>query len=134
MHRHLTAMLAAGVLIAGSGGLVFARDSFPVQYDSNKLAHISGIVTTVDWTAPHSFLTLEGKGKNGRLAEFRIELGSRRELENKGWRRDTIKEGETVAVKGWYARNDRSRIRALALKHLARDYKGLTFTEATASR
>jgi hypothetical protein len=133
MQKHLTALLAAGMLFAG-GGLAVARDSFSAQYDLNKRARIVGIVTTVDWTASRSFLTLEGKGANGRLTEFRIDLGSRRELEQKGWRRDTIRQGETVAVKGWYARSDRGRIRAQALKRLGREFKGLTFSEATASR
>jgi hypothetical protein len=133
MQKHLTAMLAAGLLFA-SGGLAVAGDWFFGQYDTNKPARIVGIVTTVDWTTSRSFLTLEGKGANGRQTEFRIDLGSRRELEQKGWRRDTIRQGETVAVKGWYARNDRGRIRALALKRLAREYRGLTFSEATASR
>jgi hypothetical protein len=133
MQKHLTAMLAAGMLFAG-GGLAVARDSFSAQYDINKPAHIVGTVTTVDWTTPRSFLTLEGRGANGKLAEFRIELGNRRELEHKGWRPDTIRQGQTVAVKGWYARDDRNRIRARALKYLGREYRGLTFSEATASR
>jgi len=134
MRKHLTAMLTAGVLIAGSG-MAFARDSFSTQYDVRKRAHVVGTVTTVDWNAPRSFLTIEGRGANGRLTEFRIELGSRRELEHKGWRPDTVKEGETIAVKGWYARHDRSRIRARAVRSLGREFNsGLTWSEAATRR
>jgi len=104
MHKHLTAMLAAGVLIAG-GGLAFSHESFWAQYDINKPAVIEGIVTTIDWDTPSSFLTMEGTGANGRLAEFRVDLGRARALEHKGWTRDTVKEGETVTVIGWYARS-----------------------------
>ena len=132
MHKHLTAILAAGVLIAGSSGLAFAHDPFSVQYDVNRPAHVVGTVTTIDWTIPRSFLTIEGKGTNGRLAEYRVELGSPRALERKGWTRYTVREGETVSVKGWYARNDRNRIKATSLKLHGTEFNmGLTFSEAT---
>ena len=133
MRKHLTAMLTAGVLIAGSG-MAFARDSFSATYDVKKPAHVVGTVTTIDWTAPRSFLTIEGRGPNGRLTEFRIELGSRRELEHRGWKPDTVKEGETIAVKGWYGRRDRSKIWARALRNLGRESNGLTWSEATMRR
>jgi hypothetical protein len=128
MHKHLTAMLAAGVLIAGSG-LSFAHDSFAAQYDINKPAIVEGIVTTVDWAAPHSFLTIEGTGANGRLAEFRVDLGRARALEHKGWTRETVKEGDDVTVIGWYARDDQSLIRARTLKLQGRELNA----ESTAS-
>ena len=134
MHKHLTAMLAAGVLIAGGSGLAFAHDasSPSVQYDINRPAHVEGTVTTIDWATPRSFLTIEGKGANGRLAEYRIDLGSRRALERNGWTRFTVREGETVSVNGWYARNDRNRIKAKALKLHGTEFNmGLTFSEAT---
>ena len=131
MHRHLTAMLTAGVLIAGSS-MASARDSFSKQYDLNKPAHIVGTVTSVDWNKTRSFLTIEGTGPNGRLTEFRVELGSRRDLESKGWRPDTVTEGETLRVKGWYARNDRALIKARVVTSLGTKVnKGLTFTQAT---
>jgi hypothetical protein len=131
MHKHLTAMLAAGALIAG-GGLAFSHESFSAYYDVNKPAIVQGIVTTIDWTTPSSFLTIEGAGANGRLTEFRIDLGSPRRLEHSGWTRSTVKEGETVTVLGWYARDDEGRIRAQRLKLHGRAFDtGLTFYEAT---
>jgi hypothetical protein len=135
MHKHLTAMLAAGVLIAGSGGLVFTHDSFASQYDISKPAILEGIVTTIDWATPNSWLTIEGAGTNGLQAEFRIDLGNARALEHKGWTRDTVKEGDPVTVIGWYARDDRCRIRARTLKLHGRELNAAsTAVEASASR
>jgi len=135
MHKHLTAMLAAGVLIAGGSELAFAHDAYSVQYDINRPAHVVGTVTTIDWATPRSFLTIEGKGMNGRLAEYRIDLGSRHALERKGWTRYSVREGETVSVSGWFARNDRNRIKAKALKLRGTEFNmGLTFSEATTPR
>jgi hypothetical protein len=130
MHKHLTAMLAAGALIAG-GGLAFSHESFSAQYDVNRPAIVQGVVTTIDWTPPSSILTIEGTGANGRLAEFRIDLGSPRRLERSGWTSNTVKEGETVTVIGWYARDDECRIRARTVKLHGREFDTATFYEAT---
>jgi hypothetical protein len=131
MHKHLTAMLTAGVLIAG-GGLAFPHDSFSVQYDVNKPAIVQGTVTTIIWAMPRSFLTIEGPGANGRLSEYRIDLGGARALERRGWTPYTVREGQTVTVLGWYARHDQNRIRARTVKLHGREYNvGLTFSEAT---
>jgi hypothetical protein len=131
MHKHLTAMLAAGALIAG-GGLAFSHESFSAKYDVNKPAVVQGIVTTVDWITPHSFLTVEGAGANGRLSEFRIDLGNQHALERKGWRHDTVLQGETVTVIGWYARDSENRIRARRIKLHGREFDTApTFYEAT---
>jgi hypothetical protein len=131
MHKHLTAMLATGVLIAG-GGLAFPHDSFWRQYDINRPAIVEGIVTTIDWAHPSAFLTMEGTGANGRLTEFRIDLGNARALERKGWRHDTVREGETLTVIGWHARRDQNRIRARKLMLHGKELNAAsTFTEAT---
>jgi len=142
MHKHLTAILAAAMLVAGSG-LAFgdrsnhstrSNRSFPSQYDTSRRVTVDGVVTTIDWRYPVAFLTIEGRGANGRLAEYHVELGSLPALEQKGWKRDTIKEGETVTIHGWYARADRNRIKALTLEFRDALGVGLTFTAATAAK
>src|SRR5215831_11298963 len=137
MHKHLTAILAAGVLFAG-GGKAFAQNSFATQYDIRQYdisrpATVVGTVTTISWAYPRAFLLIEGKGANGRLQEYRIDLGNPRALELKGWTRDTVRDGEIIIVNGWYARVDRSRIKARTIQFHGRpsDQVGLTFSQAT---
>jgi uncharacterized protein DUF6152 len=132
MHKHLTAILAAGVLFAG-GGKAFAQDSVSTQYDTSRPATVVGTVTTISWAYPRAFLLIEGKGANGRLQEYRIDLGNPRALELKGWTRDTVRDGEIIIVNGWYARVDRSRIKARTIQFHGRpsDQVGLTFSQAT---
>jgi hypothetical protein len=131
MRKHLTAILAAGVLVAGSG-MAFAHSSF-TQYETDRAAVIEGVVTTIDWNEPFSTLLIEGKGPNGRLMEYRVELGSTRALEQRGWRRDTIRDGDSVTITGWYARADHSRVKARTLEFSRDIGVGLTFSAATAS-
>jgi len=114
MHKHLTALLAAGVLLTG-GGVAFAHHPFAAEYDSNKPAQVEGKVTKVNWTNPHSFLTVDAKGANGKLEHYRVELGSPNALVKKGWKRGSVKVGEMVTVNGWYARDSETRINARAV-------------------
>ena len=115
MRKHLTAALAAGLLLAGSGSAL-AHHPFSAEYDSGKPARVEGRVTKVDWGNPHSFLTVKGRGDNGKENTFKIELGSRHALEQKGWKRNTVKVGDNVTVMGWYSRHDNDHINAQGVR------------------
>src|SRR5215471_1166481 len=114
MHKHLTALLAAGVLLTG-GGVAFAHHPFSAEYDSNKPAQVEGKVTKVDWTNPHSFVTVDARDASGKLEHYRVELGSPGALQKKGLKRGTVRVGQTVTVVGWFARDDQTHINARAL-------------------
>jgi hypothetical protein len=108
-------------LLAG-GGSAFAHHPFSAEYDSNKPAQVEGKVTKVNWTNPHSFLTVDAKGANGKLEHYRVELGSPGALTKKGWKRGNVKVGETVTVAGWYARDSATLINARAVTVNGHEY------------
>ena len=114
MHKHLTALLAAGVLLTG-GGVAFAHHPFAAEYDSNKPAQVEGKVTKVNWTNPHAFLTVEGKDDNGKIQQYRVELGSPAALTQKGWKRNSVRVGQQVTINGWHGRNNQMLINAKAV-------------------
>ena len=115
MHKHLTAVIAAGLLLIGSGS-AFAHHPFSAEYDSSKPARLEGRVTKVDWGNPHSFITVKGRADNAKEHTFKVELGSRHALEEKGWKRDTVKVGDDVTVMGWYSRHDNDHINAQGVR------------------
>jgi hypothetical protein len=115
MHKHLTALLAAGVLVFG-GGVAYAHHPFAAEYDVNKPAEVEGKITKVNWTNPHASLTVDAKDASGQLVHYQVELGSPAALAQKGLKKGSVKVGETVTVLGWYGRETQSRINARALK------------------
>jgi hypothetical protein len=77
-----------------------AHHSFDAEYDSNKPANITGIVTKLDWINPHAFVYIDSTGENGAVVSFKIEMGPPYALVRGGWKRDTVKIGDKVTVQG----------------------------------
>src|SRR5262245_12881119 len=48
--------ITIGLLVA-LAVTAFAHHSFDAEYDSNKIATLSGVVTKVDWVNPHAFIS-----------------------------------------------------------------------------
>ena len=77
-----------------------AHHSFDAEYDSKKVATISGFVTKVDWVNPHAFVFIDSKDESGAVVAFKIEMGPPYALVRGGWKRDTLKIGDKVTVEG----------------------------------
>ena len=86
------------VVLAAAPAL--AHHSFDAEYDSKKVATISGFVTKVDWVNPHAFVFLDSKDESGAVVSFKIEMGPPYALVRGGWKRDTLKIGDKVTVEG----------------------------------
>lgn len=91
------AALALGLALA-SAAPVMAHHSFDVDYNTNRIATLRGIVTKLDWTNPHAYLTISFKNESGVVHNYAIELGPPYALTRGGWKRDTVKIGDKVTV------------------------------------
>jgi hypothetical protein len=98
MTRNLIAALGIVLLLARVPAL--AHHSFDAEYDSNKVANISGFVTKVDWQNPHAFVYIDAADDKGAVKSFRVELGPPYALVRGGWKKDTVKIGDKVTVEG----------------------------------
>jgi hypothetical protein len=85
---------------------LLAHHSFGAEYDANKPITITGVVTKVEWTNPHSYFYLDVKDDQGNVASWKFEGYPPGVLYRTGWKRQvTIKPGDTVKVFGWQARD-----------------------------
>ena len=82
-----------------------AHHSFASEYDSNKPVQFTGTVTKIEWTNPHARIYVGVKDDNGAVTEWNIELGGPLQLNRLGWRRDTVKVGDTIKVDGYAAKD-----------------------------
>lgn len=75
-----------------------AHHSFEAEFDSNKTQTLTGVVTKVDWVNPHAYIFFTVKDSAGVVQAFKVELGPPYALQRGGWKRDTVKIGDTITV------------------------------------
>ena len=95
----LKAMMAAGVVAALSAPLV-AHHSISAEFDTTKPITFTGKVTKVEWMNPHIYTHVEAKDPDGKVVVYHVEGGPPNSLFRQGWRKDTLKPGDTVTVSG----------------------------------
>lgn len=89
-----------------SAAAVWGHHSFGAEYDANKPVTLTGVITRVDWTNPHSFFYMDVTDKDGKAANWKFEGYPPSVLYRTGWKRGvTLKEGDKVTVFGWQARD-----------------------------
>ena len=94
----------AAVLIAAAPA--FAHHSFAAEYDGEKPITLKGVVTKVEWENPHMHFYLNVTDDKGKVGEWKFEGFPPNMLVRQGWKRDvTLKQGDTVTVFAWKARN-----------------------------
>jgi hypothetical protein len=107
----MTIKLAALLGIAFAVGVlpVAAHHSFAAEFDASKAIRITGVISKVEWTNPHSYLYLDVKDDQGNWATWACEGGAPNALSRRGFTRNAIKLGDTVTIDG-YGAKDGSRL------------------------
>jgi len=100
------AVLAFGTIVAVTPAR--AHHSVSAEFDTSKPVEFTGTVKKVKWTNPHIYTQVETKGADGKTIVYRVEGGAPNALYRSGWRKDTLKVGEQVSVKGIRAKREDS--------------------------
>jgi hypothetical protein len=95
--------VAAGLLAATVPML--AHHSFAAEFDGAKPVALTGTVTKVDWVNPHSWIYMDVKGEDGVVVNWGMETGPPNILYRAGWRKDSVKPGDTINVHGFAAKD-----------------------------
>jgi hypothetical protein len=96
--------LASALLVLSTA--VWAHHSFGAEYDATKPLTLTGVITKVEWSNPHSFFYMDVKDDKGNVANWKFEGYPPGVLVRTGWKKDvSMKVGDTVTVFGWHARD-----------------------------
>ena len=83
-----------------------AHHSFGAEYDANKPITLTGVITKVEWTNPHTHFYLDVTDNTGKVTNWKFEGYNPAVLQRIGWKKDpTLKPGDKITVFGWQARD-----------------------------
>ncbi|MCP5145158.1 MAG: hypothetical protein H6978_10140 [Gammaproteobacteria bacterium] len=114
-----------GLGFALLSGVALAHHSTPAHYDLDKSVALEGTVTAFHWRNPHAFIFLDVVDGSGTHTEWHIEMSNTIGLTRAGWTDETIKEGDTLMIRGAPARDESRNL--LFIRALKRPADGLTY-------
>jgi len=105
--RRLAAITLAGAIIAAVGTTTaFAHHSFSAQFDIDQPIELTGTVTQMKWSNPHTWIYIDVVDDAGNVVNWALETPrAANMLVRNGWRREDLPVGRVITVRGWKARN-----------------------------
>jgi len=97
--------IVMGVAAIAASGQALAHHSFAAEFDAQKPLKLTGAVTKVEWSNPHIWFFMDVKNEDGTVTNWGFEMGSPNSLLRSGWKRDSMKLGDVVAVEASRARD-----------------------------
>ena len=103
MKRAVAAAVAVACL--GGGATLLAHHSFAAEFDAQKAVRVTGTLTKIEWTNPHSYFYIDGKDDTGAAGKWTCEAAAPGALSRQGFRKGDLKLGDTIVVDGYRAKD-----------------------------
>jgi hypothetical protein len=99
------AFAAAVLALAISALPAYAHHSFAAEFDATQPVRLTGKITRIEWTNPHTYFYIDVTGPDGKVTNWSIEGASPGALSRRAWNRGDLKIGDTVVVEGYRAKS-----------------------------
>lgn len=96
-------LLAAAALVAGLPA--YAHHSFAAEFDGSRSLRLTGTITRIEWSNPHSYFFIDVKDEKGNVANWGCEGAGPGALTRRGWKKGDVKLGDTLIVDGYPAKD-----------------------------
>jgi Family of unknown function (DUF6152) len=97
--------LASSLGILVTAMPAWGHHSFAAVFDKDKVIAVEAVVSVVKWENPHTLIYVEAKDPGGKEVQWTFESLPPGVLFRKGLRRDRLKPGAQVTMKGHLARD-----------------------------
>ena len=95
--------ITAGILLLAVPAR--AHHSFAAAFDIDKPVTVTGVLTEIKLMNPHSFFWLEVTEPSGKVTRWGFEGSTPTSLMRSGYKRDAVKVGDKVTIRGSHARD-----------------------------
>ena len=97
--------VVAGVLAAAAALPALAHHSFAAEFDAAKPVKLEGVVTSMEWINPHSWIHIDVTTPTGEVQHWMVEGGAPNALLRRGWNRNSLPKGTKIMVQGFQAKD-----------------------------
>ena len=97
--------LVVAVVVLSAGARLPAHHAFAAEFDGTKAIRLTGTISKVEWTNPHSYFYIAVKDESGSVTTWGCEAGAPGALTRRGFKRGDLKLGDTVIVDGYRAKD-----------------------------
>ena len=84
---------------------LLAHHSFGAEYDVNKPVTLTGVITKIEWTNPHSFFYVDVKDASGKVTPWSLSSLGPAAARRAGVTKANFGQGQAVTVLAYHAKD-----------------------------
>jgi len=103
MKRVFLLALAAALFLTALPAM--AHHSFAAEYDSHNLITLTGVISKIEWTNPHTYVYVDVKDASGAMTTWALEGYPPNTLKRTGFARSALKEGDSITITAYKSKD-----------------------------